>query len=105
MNKKLIICCFVLALFIGLADLAKAEIKVRDYMSYEFLDTQGYSADMLRLVEVNKAKTFGEELPSPWPTNPIARAYKKFWAYLDPATDYGDFGTHEIYSHSTPWDY
>ena len=74
-------------------------------MIYEFLSTQGYSPEMLRLVEVNKAKTFGEELPSSWPRNPILRGYKKFMAYIDPAADYGDFGSHQIYMESTIWDY
>ncbi len=105
MKKSLFICCAILAVFTLCCDFTKAEITVKDYMSYEFLDTQGYSPDMLRLVEINKAKTFGEELPSHWPTNPIARAYKKFMAYLDPAEDYGDFGMHDIYMQSTPWDY
>ena len=84
---------------------ASAEITVKDYMSYEFLDTQGYSGAMLHLVEVNKAKTFGEELPSPWPSNPIARFYRKFTTYYDPAEDYGDFGVHEIYIRPSVWDY
>lgn len=104
MRRYLFIFC---AMFIvGLsAQEANAEIRVKDYMSYEFMDTQGYSGEMLRLVEVNKAKTFGEELPSHWPSNPIARGYRKVMAYLDPADDYGDFGTHEIHVRSTLWDY
>ena len=105
MKKFLFLFFALLALNMTTYQNANAEITVRDYMSYEFLDTQGYSPDMLRLVEVNKAKTFGETIPNYWPSNPIHRAVRKFTAYIDPAEDYGDFGTHKIYIRSTMWDY
>ena len=98
----LFICMIFTLTFCGIA---KAEISVKEYMSYDFLDTQGYSGDMLRLVEINKAKTFGEKIPSIWPTNKIARGWMQFWAYMDPAEDYGDFGEHDIKTRSTMWDY
>ena len=104
MRKYLLLFCAFL-LFGFTTNAANAEITVKDYMSYEFLDTQGYSDDMLLLVEINKAKTFGEELPQQWPSNPLARWYKKFMAYLDPLADYGDFGRHEIRMESTWRDY
>lgn len=92
-------------IMMGAAGMANAEISVKDYMSYEFLDTQGYSGDMLKLVEINKAKTFGERIPSHWSSNKIQRGWQKFWAYFDPAEDYGDFGEHDIKMRSTVWDY
>ena len=104
MKKVLFLFIFV-ALATMLGSGAKAEITVKDYMSYDFLDTQGYSGDMLRLVEINKAKTFGERIPSVWPTNKVARGWAKMWAYLDPAQDYGDFGEHDIKIRTTMWDY
>ena len=97
-----LILCF---LAIAVCPAANAEISIKDYMSYEFLDTQGYSGDMLRLVEINKAKTFGEQIPSIWSSNRLVRGWQKAWAYLDPATDYGDFGEHEIKIKSTWRDY
>ena len=103
--KKILFLFIMLVFCTSFGNTAKAEISVTDYMSYEFLDTQGYSGDMLRLVEINKAKTFGETIPSIWPTNKVARAWRKFWAYMDPAEDYGDFGEHEIKVRSTFWDY
>lgn len=104
--KKFIFLSILACIFcFSIGNISKGEIPVKDYMSYEFLDTQGYSDDMLLLVEINKAKTFGEELPEQWPTNPIKRAYKKIMSYLDPATDYGDFGRHEIKMESTWRDY
>ena len=105
MKRFLIICGILLASNLIFCNFSKAEITVKDYMSYEFLTTQGYSDDMLRLVEINKAKTFGEEIPSQWPTNIVKRAYRKFMAYIDPADDYGDFGMHQIRVRSTLWDY
>ena len=105
MKKFLFICFALLALNATVCPNANAEITVKDYMSYEFLNTQGYSPDMLRLVEINKAKTFGETLPNYWPSNPIKRAIRKFTAYIDPAEDYGDFGMHKIYMRSTTRDY
>lgn len=101
--KKIMLLFAVIML--GITGTARAEITVKDYMSYEFLDTQGYSGDMLRLVEINKAKTFGERIPSHWASNKIQRGWQKMWAYLDPAADYGDFGEHDIKMHSTVWDY
>ena len=103
--KKLFIIFAALFTFLFNINIASAEITIRDYMSYEFLNTQGYSPDMLRLVEINKAKTFGETLPNYWPSNPIKRAIRKFTAYIDPAEDYGDFGMHKIYMRSTTRDY
>lgn len=103
---KKILLLFIFALFAAsFCNLAKAEITVKEYMGYEFLDTQGYSKDMLRLVEINKAKTFGEKVPPIWPTNKVARGWMKMWAYLDPAQDYGDFGEHDIKIRTTMWDY
>lgn len=99
----------LLILFVSVfafANFSNAEITVKDYMSYEFLDTQGYSTDMLRLVEINKAKTFGEPLPEQFPQkNFFARAYKKTMAYIDPAEDQGDFGFHDIRIQHSIWDY
>ena len=80
-------------------------MEVKDYMSYEWMRTQGYSTDMLKLVEINKAKTFGEKIPQHWSQNKFRRGWQKFWAYIDPATDYGDFGEHDIKMQSTIWDY
>ena len=101
--KKIILLFAIIMM--GAAGASNAEISVKDYMSYEFLDTQGYSGDMLKLVEINKAKTFGERIPSHWSSNKIQRGWQKFWAYLDPAEDYGDFGEHDIKMRSTVWDY
>ena len=102
MKKTILLFAIIM---MGIAGMANAEITVKDYMSYEFLDTQGYSGDMLKLVEINKAKTFGERIPSHWSSNKIQRGWQKFWAYMDPAQDYGDFGEHDIKMHTTMWDY
>ena len=103
--KRIAILFIFLFVAITFAGSAKAEISVKEYMSYEFLDTQGYSGEMLKLVEINKAKTFGETFPPTWSSNKIVRGWQKFWAYIDPADDYGDFGTHDIKIRSTMWDY
>ena len=103
--KKIIFVAILALSLVGFNSAANAEMPIKDYMSFEFLDTQGYSGDMLRLVEINKAKTFGEKIPSRWSSNKIVRGWEKFWAYLDPAEDYGDFGEHDIKVRSTPWDY
>ena len=103
--KKTFIALILAITFAGFNTAANAEMAIKDYMSYDFLDTQGYSEDMLRLVEINKAKTFGEKVPSRWSSNKFVRGWQKFWAYLDPAEDYGDFGEHDIKVRSTPWDY
>ena len=105
MKNLYILSFLVLIVTLCCTTFAKAEITVRDYMSYDFLDKQGYSQEMLRLVELNKAKTFGEEMPSQWPSNKFKRAYRKVMAYIDPADDSCDFGTHEINVRSTWWDY
>lgn len=104
MRKALFISIFMLLAFV-FTNVAKAEMHVTDYMSYEFMETQGYSHDMLRLVEINKAKTFGEKIPPIWSRNIIVRGWQKFWAYVDPAQDYGDFGEHDIKVRTTMWDY
>ncbi len=103
--KKALLLFAIMIIGAGFAQGANAEISVKEYMSYEFLDTQGYSGDMLKLVEINKAKTFGEKMPSHWSSNKIQRGWQKFWAYIDPAEDYGDFGSHDIKMKNTVWDY
>ena len=105
MKRFLIACGLIFLSGLMFCDCSKAEITVRDYMSYEFLDTQGYSKDMLRLVEINKAKTFGEELPSQLPSNKFKRAYRKVMTYIDPAEDSGDFGMRQIHIRPTVYDY
>ena len=106
MKKFLLLFLILFVSVFTFGNFAKAEISVKDYMSYEFLDTQGYSTDMLRLIEINKAKTFGEPLPAQFPQkNPLARAYKKTMAYIDPAEDQGDFGFHNIRIQHSIWDY
>ena len=97
LSAFILTCCFTGSAF--------AEIHINEYMSYEFLETQGYSQDMVRLVEINKAKTFGEPLPEQWSSNIIKRTWQKTWAYLDPSDDVGDFGFHDIKVRSTLWDY
>ena len=104
MKKIFFVLCIIVAAY-GVNTPCFAEISVKDYMSYEFMDTQGYSGDMLRLGEINKAKTFGEKIPYHWSTNKVVRGWQKFWAYIDPADDYGDFGEHDIKVRSTLWDY
>ena len=84
---------------------AGAVIEVQEYMGDDFLPYQGYSTEMLRLVKINRAKTFAEPQPDHWPKNPIRRAVKKFYAYIDPAEDVGDFGNHDTIMQTTMWDY
>lgn len=104
--KKLIIifCCILLTGFV-FCTFSRAEISVKEYMSYEFLETQGYSPDTLRLVEINKAKTFGEELPDSLPSNKFKRAYRKVMGYIDPAEDTGDFGMRQLHFRPTYHDF
>jgi len=81
---------------------AQAEITVKDYMSINFLDKQGYSDDTLKIVETNKAKTFGELPPEPIYKNKFHKAYKLMMNYIDPAQDDGYFGNHQIKMHPSP---
>jgi len=104
--RKLFLLFAILTIFIcGYSNSASAVITVEDYMSHDFLDKQGYSTDLLKLLELKKAQTFGETIPSDMPTNKWKRGWRKFWAYIDPAEDYGDFGMHDIHCRSTLWDY
>ncbi len=105
MRKFIIAFCCVLLAGFAFCTSTRAEITVKDYMSYEFLDTQGYSPDMLRLVEINKAKTFGEELPDTLPSNKLRRAYRKVMAYIDPAEETGDLGMRKIHVRPTFHDF
>lgn len=84
---------------------ASAVIEVEEYMGDKFLPYQGYSTEMIRLVEINRAKTFAQPQPSHWPKSPGKRFIKKFYAYFDPAEDVGDFGNHDIKMQNSVWDY
>ncbi|MDD3594744.1 MAG: hypothetical protein PHX18_08990 [Candidatus Gastranaerophilales bacterium] len=91
--------------FIGIQSV-KAETPLSDYMDPGFMSVQGYSPETIRIIELNKAKTFGEELPKPSESSSsLVRWWKKFIRYSDPATDIGDFGTHIIYPYNTINDY
>ncbi len=104
--KKVLFIIFALVVIIAVTPvITKAEITVRDYMSVDFLGKQGYSDAMIDIVEINKAKTFGEPFPPQWPSNPLYRWYRKGLAYIDPADDCNDFGYHQIKVRSTMWDY
>lgn len=81
---------------------ASAEITVRDYMSINFLDKQGYSDDTLKIVETNKAKTFGELPPQSVYKNKLHKGYKLMMNYIDPSEDDGQFGNHQIKMHASP---
>jgi len=96
MRKFSLIVFGILFGILTICSVSKAEITVKDYMSIDFLDKQGYSPATLQIVEINKAKTFGETFPKPVYKNKCEEYYKKFMIYIDPAQDDGEFGLHEI---------
>jgi len=61
-----------------------------------------FSDDTLKIVETNKAKTFGELPPEPIYKNKFHKAYKLMMNYIDPAQDDGYFGNHQIKMHPSP---
>ncbi len=96
---------FTIAFMLLITTQANAVIDVEEYMGDNFLPYQGYSTEMIRLVKINRAKTFAQPQPNHWPKTPFKRAVKKFYAYFDPAEDVGDFGNHDTVMQTTPWDY
>ena len=96
---------FAIIFMLLIATNAYAVIEVEEYMGDNFLPYQGYSTEMIRLVKINRAKTFAHPQPNYLPKSPIKRAFKKFANYIDPAADIGDFGNHNIITRTGPWDY
>ena len=96
---------FAIVFMILVMPKASAVIDIEEYMGDNFLPYQGYSTEMIRLVKINRAKTFAQPQPNRWPKDPFKRAVKKFYAYLDPAEDVGDFGNHNTVMQPTIWDY
>ena len=102
MHKISIMFLALTVICFSVANFANAEITVKDYMSINFLDKQGYSNDTLKIVETNKAKTFGELPPEPAYKNKLHKAYVLMMNYLDPSRDDGQFGNHQIKMHASP---
>lgn len=102
MRKLSIIFLVLTILIFTVTGFASAEITVKDYMSLNFLDKQGYSTDTLKIVETNKAKTFGELPSGPVYKNKFHKAYRLMMNYIDPAQDDGYFGNHQIKMHPSP---
>ena len=87
MKKRLII-LILTGLFIAPA---YAELTVKDTTSREYLKNQGYSEVFINSAQKSAARANGEPLAEPiekeYYNQPVVKAVRKFFMYIDPALD------------------
>lgn len=99
MKKRLII-LILTGLFIAPA---YAELTVKDTTSTEFMKNQGYSSALVQTTQKSIARSNGEPLTEPvekeYYNQPVVKAVRKFFMYIDPALDDHSFmNDHNIHT-------
>ncbi len=101
MKKRLII-LILTGLFMAPA---YAELTVKDATSKEYLQNQGYSEAFVNSLQKSTARANGEPLAEPvekeYYNQPVVKAVRKFFMYIDPSLDDHSFmNDHNI--HTSP---